>query len=193
MRLMPPTTRRTPAAPKVRMPAAAKPDRNREEDELLGKTFDLAQRIGLLAYHPLPAQIRPGRYVTAAQGSGAKGFVDAVFAGPGGQLWREFKAADGIVSVEQQRWMDMLAAGGADVGVWRPVDLVSGRITAELNSIRRPRKPLGDVDAFRAALEQIRDASPEAVACSTLLASVQQLAADTLHGRYHDLTEAGRG
>lgn len=184
---MPTAARRTAAAPKPRRTPTA-PTRNREEDELLGKAFDLAQRLGILAYHPLPAQIRPGRYVTAAQGSGAKGFLDAVFAGPGGQLFREFKATDGVVTDEQQRWMDMLAAGGADVAVWRPVDLLSGRITAELNSIRRPRKQPADVDAFRAALEQIRDASPEALSTSALLASVQQLAADTLAGNYHDLT-----
>ncbi|MFC0504263.1 hypothetical protein [Micromonospora costi] len=181
------------ASPKQRRSPAAAPTRNREEDELLGKAFDLAQRLGILAYHPLPAQIRPGRYVTAAQGSGAKGFLDSVFAGPGGQLFREFKATDGVVSVEQQRWMDMLAAGGADVAVWRPVDLLSGRISAELNGIRRPRKPVGDVDAFRAALEQIRDASPDAVSTSALLATVQQLAADVLAGRYHDLTGMARG
>ncbi|TDC30073.1 hypothetical protein E1211_24820 [Micromonospora sp. 15K316] len=189
---MPSTTRRTTATVPQARRAPASTARNREEDELLGTTFDLAQRLGLLAYHPLPAQIRPGRYVTAAQGSGAKGFLDAVFAGPGGQLYREFKATDGSVTPEQQRWMDMLDAGGADVGVWRPVDLVSGRITAELNSIRRPRRPFADVDVFRAALEQIRDANPEALSTSALLASVQQLAADALAGNYHTL-EVTRG
>lgn len=166
--------------------------RNREEDELLGGAFDVAKRLGILTYHPLPAQIRPGRYTTPAQGDG-KGWPDAVFAGLGGHLFREFKATDGRVSPEQQTWIDRFDAGGADVAVWRPADLLSGRITRELTAIKRPRPapaPAGvdqtavDAEAFRAALERIREAEPTSPA--------GRIATDVLT-RQHTAKEASRG
>ncbi|WBB94245.1 hypothetical protein [Verrucosispora sp. WMMC514] len=159
MGLMPPKARTRPAA--------AKP-RNREEDNLLGAAFDVAKHRRLLAFHPLPAQFSDGRHVTATQGD--TGWPDAVFAGPGGHIIREFKATKGPVKPEQKRWIDTLAAGGADVAVWRPGDLLSGRIERELRAIAKPRRTLAapggvsadaiDAEAFRAALERIREADP---------------------------------
>lgn len=142
--------------------------RNREEDELLGWAFDVASRRGVLAWHPLPASIRAGRIITAAQGDTA-GFPDAVFAGRGGVLFREFKATAGRVSADQQKWIDRLTEAGADVAVWYPADRLTGRIDAELRAIARPRRQqpaagrdqvANDLDAFRAALEAIREADP---------------------------------
>lgn len=166
--------------------------RNREEDELLGATFDVARSYGLLTYHPLPAQFGDGRYTTPAQGDG-KGWPDAVYAGPGGHIFRELKATKGRVSAEQQKWIDRLDAGGADVAVWRPADLLSGRITRELTAIKRPRRapaPAGvdqtavDAEAFRAALERIREADPTSPA--------GRIATDVLT-RQHVAKEASRG
>lgn len=48
-------------------------------------------------------------------------------------LFRELKTDKGRVSPDQHTWIDGLTAAGADAGVWRPADLVSGRIVAELS------------------------------------------------------------
>lgn len=49
-------------------------------------------------------------------------------------LYRELKRTVGKVSADQQAWLNALAATGQDVGVWRPADLLSGRIVSELKS-----------------------------------------------------------
>ncbi len=53
-------------------------------------------------------------------------------AGAGGVLVRELKREGKNPTREQQQWLDFLAAAGIDAGVWRPSDLVSGRIAREL-------------------------------------------------------------
>ena len=60
------------------------------------------------------------------------GFPDWTFAGPGGLKLRELKTAKGRLTGAQEDWQRVLKAGGADAGVWRPEDLLSGRIAAEL-------------------------------------------------------------
>ena len=47
-------------------------------------------------------------------------------------MFRELKTSKGRVTVDQQAWLDALGKAGQDVGVWRPADLLSGRIVAEL-------------------------------------------------------------
>lgn len=68
------------------------------------------------------------------------GWPDYVVVSPKGHgiLYRELKteSRQSKVSVEQQVWLDMLAANGCDVGVWRPTDLLSGLIARELQAIR---------------------------------------------------------
>ena len=64
-----------------------------------------------------------------------KGWPDWTIRGPRGVLFRELKAQRGRVAPEQQEWLDALAASGADVGVWRPECLLSGRIAAELAAL----------------------------------------------------------
>jgi hypothetical protein len=64
-----------------------------------------------------------------------KGYPDWTIAGPRGQMWRELKAQRGIVSPDQRKWLEMLCAGGGDADVWRPADLLSGRVAAELMAI----------------------------------------------------------
>lgn len=75
---------------------------------------------GVLGYHTYDARRSPA------------GFPDWVIVGPGGMLFRELKSGLGRVSKAQQRWLHALAACGQDVAVWRPEDLYSGRIAAEL-------------------------------------------------------------
>lgn len=50
-------------------------------------------------------------------------------------LWRELKSAYGAVSREQRHVGYVLQAAGEDWAVWRPVDLASGRIERELESV----------------------------------------------------------
>lgn len=66
----------------------------------------------------------------------APGFPDLVMVSTrhGRILYRELKRTVGKVTTEQQAWLDALAAAGQDAGVWRPADLLSGRIVAELKS-----------------------------------------------------------
>jgi hypothetical protein len=63
------------------------------------------------------------------------GFPDLTVVGAHGVLFRELKSERGRVTADQRRWLDALAAAGADVVVWRPCDWPQ-RIHAELESIR---------------------------------------------------------
>lgn len=108
------------------------------EDALLRTVLDMARHMGVLTAHFRPAQSKTGRWLTAVQGDG-KGFPDVTLCGPGGVLFRELKAAKGSLSPEQKVWLEALTAAGADAGVWRPTDLASGRIDAEIRAVRRPR------------------------------------------------------
>ena len=54
--------------------------------------------------------------------SDAHGFVDWVFVGPGGVLFRELKGQETRVTPHQKRWQELLGMAGADVGIWRPMD-----------------------------------------------------------------------
>lgn len=58
-------------------------------------------------------------------------------------LFRELKAEAGQLSREQVRVRNLLQAAGADWAVWRPSDLRSGRIAAELAAVRPGRSPRG--------------------------------------------------
>lgn len=74
----------------------------------------------------------------------APGFPDLVLVNPrtGRVLYRELKTNKGRVSPAQQDWLDGLAAAGQDVGVWRPNDLDTGLIVAQLRGQTFTQKPL---------------------------------------------------
>lgn len=74
------------------------------------------------------------RYHTRDSRGSAPGFPDLVLANPATRrvLYRELKTNKGRVSPDQQAWLDGLTACGMDAGVWRPNDLDTGRILAEL-------------------------------------------------------------
>lgn len=107
------------------------------EDDLLTTVLGMAQVMGIKTAHFRPAQSKTGRWLTAVQGDG-KGYPDVTFCGPGGVMFRELKSAKGTPSPEQKVWLAALTAAGADAGVWKPTDLRSGRIEAEMKAIRRP-------------------------------------------------------
>lgn len=90
---------------------------------------EVVTRLGLRYYHTFRAQ------------HSVAGFPDYVVISPKGHgmLYRELKREGKGPKFEptsaQQEWLDMLAANGQDVGVWRPTDLLSGRIVRELQTI----------------------------------------------------------
>jgi hypothetical protein len=94
--------------------------------------------MGVMTAHFRPAQSQTGRWLTAVQGDG-KGYPDLTLVGKGGVLFRELKAAKGVLKPEQRLWLAALEEAGADAGVWRPVDLQSGRIEAEIRVVRKAR------------------------------------------------------
>lgn len=106
------------------------------EDDLLNAVLDLAKALGIRTAHFRPAQTQTGRWITAVQGDG-KGFPDLVLVAPGGVLFRELKAARGSLSPQQREWLDAMTGAGADAAVWKPADLQSGRILAELRAARK--------------------------------------------------------
>lgn len=68
----------------------------------------------------------------------ARGWPDWVIIGQHGIIFRELKSAEGRLSPEQREVGWRLRQAGADWAVWRPADLHSGRIVAELSALREP-------------------------------------------------------
>jgi len=90
---------------------------------ILKDVGDLAPAGDVLGYHT---------YFSKAS---AAGFPDWVFAGIGGVMFRELKTERGRLSMAQVMWRRVLKSAGADVDVWRPEDLLSGRIARELAAL----------------------------------------------------------
>jgi len=80
----------------------------------------------LLGYHPYDSR------------RSTPGFPDWVVVGPGGCVFRELKSETGLLSGMQKRCLYALTAAGVDASVWRPRDLVSGRVVRELEALRVP-------------------------------------------------------
>lgn len=68
----------------------------------------------------------------------APGWPDWVIVG-GRILFRELKTQQGRVSSEQRKVGYLLQAAGGDWDVWRPSDLLGGRVNAELAAVSAPR------------------------------------------------------
>lgn len=102
---------------------AAAMSEDKGPDSLDAHVRRLMRDLGLHGFHAHNAQ------------RSAKGYPDWTIAGPGGQLWRELKTQRGRLTREQQEWLDVLAAGGGNAGVWRPEHLLSGVIASELMAL----------------------------------------------------------
>lgn len=89
------------------------------EQQLQDHVVALATRLGWLSYH------------TYSSVRSAPGFPDLVMV-RGTCMFRELKAANGVVSKHQRVWLQALKVAGVDADVWRPMDLMSGRIEREL-------------------------------------------------------------
>lgn len=97
------------------------------EADLQRSVIDLARRFHYRVAHFGAAQVGGGRWVTPVQADGA-GWPDLALARPGRFLTVELKSAIGRVSVEQQAWLDVLAAAGIETHVFRPADWSVGLI-----------------------------------------------------------------
>lgn len=95
------------------------------EADLDGHVRRLLRDLRLLGYH------------THDSRRSEAGFPDWTIVGPGGLLFRELKTRHGVLTSAQSRWRYALEAASADYAVWRPADLIDGRIAAELLAVTR--------------------------------------------------------
>lgn len=93
-----------------------------KEDALQAKVIAVARDLGFLAYH------------THDSRRSERGWPDLVLVHPtrGRLLYRELKQEERYPTADQRKWLDALRVAGADVGVWRPLDLLEQRVHAEL-------------------------------------------------------------
>lgn len=97
------------------------------ESQLQAAIIELAKWEGWMVFHPMPVQNQAGRWRTALQGD--KGFPDLVLAHKErGIIFVELKSTIGRISDDQQLWIDTLRRAGAEVYVWRPIDIAQARI-----------------------------------------------------------------
>lgn len=104
-------------------PRAWSMSEDRGPDSLEAAVLGFMRDLGLWGYH------------TRDSKRSEKGWPDWVILGPGGSLFRELKSERGTLSVDQRRVGSMLARAGLDWAVWRPSDLFSGLIAAQLSRI----------------------------------------------------------
>jgi hypothetical protein len=135
-----------PRQRRVRPGGAGDPRLQIREKQLDRQVRDLLKDLGLseFSFHP-PDGVRrkPGESDEdhrRVQGRYRAGFPDWVIAGPNGLLFRELKRQDGSLTAQQKAWLARLELLGMDVGVWRPSDLLSGRIARELIAISALRR-----------------------------------------------------
>lgn len=99
--------------------------RQRVADEMTEATLQtrverLARELGWIAYH------------THDSRRSQPGFPDLVLVRRGRIVWRELKTSRGKTSAAQREWLDALARANANVGIWRPIDLLNETILREL-------------------------------------------------------------
>jgi hypothetical protein len=93
------------------------------EAELSEQVRQMCKTLGLLAYH------------THTSKFSAAGWPDWVILGPRRLILRELKRETEDPSPAQTAWLNGLLRAGYDADVWRPSDLLSGRITSELQQL----------------------------------------------------------
>lgn len=83
----------------------------------------LCKLLGLLWFHPHDSR------------RSTPGWPDLAICGERGFIVRELKSGTGTTTAAQDNWGWHLRNAGVDWDVWRPADLQSGRILAELRKI----------------------------------------------------------
>jgi hypothetical protein len=101
---------------------------DRGPDSLESHVRKLMADLGLWGYH------------TRNSIGSAKGWPDWVILGPRGGLFRELKSQRGEPSPDQRSVGARLICAGFDWAVWRPADLFSGVIAAQLLAIAGTQK-----------------------------------------------------
>jgi hypothetical protein len=104
------------------------------ETQLQTAVLDRCRVYQLRAVHFRPARTAQG-WRTPVQADGA-GWPDATIVGSK-LIIRELKAQGAYPTAGQRVWLDALTAAGIDACVWKPVDLLTGRIDHELSAISR--------------------------------------------------------
>lgn len=94
------------------------------EKALLEQVREAARVLGLRCYH------------THDSRRSEPGFPDVVLVGRHGVLWRELKTHTGRLTRDQQDWIDRLHIAGQDAAVWRPSDLITGRVLDQMREVR---------------------------------------------------------
>jgi hypothetical protein len=94
------------------------------ERSFQASVIELCKLFGIAYYHTYDSR------------RSAKGWPDLAICGKRGFIARELKAERGTVTPDQEEWGALLTQAGVSWDVWRPEDLRSGRIEAELRAIR---------------------------------------------------------
>ena len=104
--------------------AAARGQRKRDEEIFMGLVIEMATWLGIKHQHQ---RISVGS---------VPGWPDLALCGKRGFVLRECKLDGEDPTPEQAEWGAWLTRAGVDWAVWRPADLASGQIYAELRRIR---------------------------------------------------------
>jgi hypothetical protein len=95
------------------------------ESDFQQHVIDVAEQLGYRHWHD-NATNAPRRCsacgVVRRLPRNTAGFLDLILIRRPRLVWAELKAEDGVVSREQQAWIDDLRACGQEVYVWRPSD-----------------------------------------------------------------------
>jgi hypothetical protein len=97
--------------------------RGMKEAALQAQVIAMARELGFFVYHTHDSRRSEPGFPDLVLAHGARGRL----------LFRELKTQTGRLSDAQRRVLAELG-GAADVGVWRPLDLLEGRVLAELRA-----------------------------------------------------------
>jgi hypothetical protein len=115
------------------------------EADLQASIRDIAEALGYRVYH------------THDSRRSDAGFPDLVMVRGERLVFRELKRAGKHPTEPQRAWIRDLEATGADVDVWRPDDLLSGRVMTHLYAKHTPPRP----DPLQAVVEIVEGAESE--------------------------------
>lgn len=94
------------------------------EAQLQDAVTGMCKLFGIAWYHPYFSR------------RSVPGWPDMALCGSRGFLLRELKTEKGSVTPDQQRWGHLLRQAGQSWDIWRPADLLDGRIQRELEAIK---------------------------------------------------------